>query len=130
MIEQIFHPFTKWEDNQFGMYKTTCFMDQHQMMSECYQLLSCPEWLWETMGFVTHHWRYSCEHFLSNLNRNRQAWLGQAACCFMHGAPEYITKMAWGMLTTEQQIAANKVADEIILDWEEKHQKGYFQWQN
>lgn len=128
MIIQIFHPYTKWECNQFGMYKTTCFMDEHNLIKECMELLSCPSFLEESMFMVTHNWYYSCEHFLTNKNRNRQAYLGQASCCLIHGAPEYITKQAWSLLSQDQQIEANKIADEVIKDYELKHQRGYFKW--
>lgn len=126
---QIFHPYTKWECHENGMYKRTCFMDEHQMVNECFTLLACPEWLYESMSMVTHNWFYSCEHFLSNELRNRQAYLGQAACCLLHGAPEYITKMAWSILTEQQRVDANKVADEVLEVWIEKHNRGFFKWE-
>lgn len=128
MIERVFHPFNKWEDYRWGMYDKTCFMDDEQMVNECIVLLSCPEWLYEAMSFVSHNWIYSAEHNLSNVNRNRQAWLGQAACNMTHGAPEYLTKIAWNSLTSTQQAAANAVADEVIQVWEEKHKRGYWSW--
>jgi hypothetical protein len=126
---QIFHPYTKWECHENGLYKTTCFMDDHSMIQECYQLLSCPEWLYESMSMVTHSWFYSCEHFLSNELRNRQAYLGQAACCLIHGAPEYITKQAWSLLDPKQQSEANKIADDVLDVWIEKHNRGFFKWE-
>ena len=111
MIQRIFHPFEKWEDYLWGMYEKTCYMDETRLTHECAQLLSCPPWLYETMIFVSQNWFYSAEHSLTNLNRNRQAWLGQAACNMAHGAPEYITKLAWNnLLTANQQNAANQVA--------------------
>lgn len=125
-MERIFHPYNLWEDYEFGMYKTTAFMDQHQLAVECKNLLECKEWLWESMTFVSHNWHYAAEQNLTNLSRNRQAWLGQAACCFSHGAPEYVTKIAWNLLTAEKQAEANSVADEVIADWEDKHRSGYF----
>jgi hypothetical protein len=126
MIERVYHPYIKWEDHEFGMYKKECFMDEQRMIKDCELLLRCPEWLWESMQFCSHQWKYSAEHNLTNVNRNRQAWLGQAACCFAHGAPEYLTKLAWNNLTQEQQKKANDVADEVIKDWEEKYSSGYF----
>lgn len=129
MIEQIFHSYEKWECYENGMYKSVCFMDEHEMIKDCMSLLSCPEWLYESMSMTTHSWFYSCEHFLSNKARNRQAYLGQAACCLIHGAPEYITKKAWGILSPYEQQKANEVADEVLKVWEEKHRKGYFKWE-
>ena len=130
-IARVYHPYDQWEDYQWGMYDMVCHLDPEVLIFECEAMLGCPEWLWETMVFVSHNWGRAAEHNLTNVHRNRQAWLGQAACCMMHGAPEYITKLAWGRLSEEKREAANKVADEVIADWEEKYRMGtYFQWQN
>lgn len=51
-MERIYHNFKTWEDHQFGMYETTCFMDQQTLVSECESLLKCPPWLQECMVFV------------------------------------------------------------------------------
>lgn len=130
MIERVFHPFHLWEDYKMGMYEKTCFMDDESMVRACEATLSCPELLWECMQFVSHNWGHAAEHNLTNLNRNRQAWLGQAACCFIDGAPEYLVKRAWNNLSAEKQRAANAVADEVIKEWEWKYEQGYFEWQN
>lgn len=37
----------------------------------------------------------------------------------MHGAPEYVTKIAWGLLSPEEQKAANEVADYVIKIFED-----------
>lgn len=130
MIERVYHPYTKWEDFQQGMYEMVCFIDEQRMIHDCEQTLKCPEWLLECMLFVSHNWQYAAENHLTNLHRNRQAWLGQAACCFIHGAPEYITKKAWGNLTDKQQKTANDVADQVIKDWQSKYLARRFEWQN
>lgn len=129
MIERVYHPYDLWEDYQQGMYEMTCFMDEQKLIADCEQTLKCPEWLMECMLFVSHNWSFAAEHHLTNTHRNRQAWLGQSACCWIHGAPEYTTKKAWNNLTEHQKTKANAVADEVIQNWEEKYIKGYFQWQ-
>ncbi len=63
-------------------------------------------------------WPLSCEHFLSNKNINRKAWIGHAACCIEKIYPEYIVRTAWGLLTEEQRVKANNVADQAIITWE------------
>lgn len=126
MIERVYHSYDKWEDYKNGMYEKTCYMDDHSMIVACRETLACPELLWECMQFVSHQWIHASEHHLSNTNRNRQAWLGQAACCLMDGAPEYITKLAWHSLSDKQRERANQVADEVINEWEEKYKEGYF----
>jgi hypothetical protein len=122
-IERIYHQYDMWEDFMEGMYKKTCFMDEHQMAADCEAILSCPQWLEESMKFVAFNWVRAAEHNLTNMARNRQAWLGQAACCFALGAPEYLTKEAWGRLTEAQQKAANDVADYVIEMWEQRHKR-------
>jgi hypothetical protein len=129
MIERVYHHFETWEDFKWGMYDKTCFMDEQTMINDCMILLACPKWLWESMTFVSHNWGRAAEHNLTNSHRNRQAWLGQAACNMTHGAPEYLTKVAWNLLTKQKQDAANAVADDVINDWESKYKRGYFEWQ-
>lgn len=128
-IERVYHPFTIWEDYKYGMYESVCFMDAQVLIRECEMTLKCPEWLRESMQFVSHNWLYAAENNLTNTHRNRQAWLGQAACCFSHSAPEYITKLAWKNLSEIEQKRANDVADSVIQEWEEKFLSGYFKWQ-
>lgn len=96
-----------------GMYETTTYMDIEVLIQECVALLSCPEWLEEAMKFVAFSWHTSAKQHLTNTHRNRQA-----ACCFTHGAPEYVTKLAWNRLNKTQMLTANKIADEIIETFE------------
>lgn len=127
-MNRVFHRFEKWEDLKAGMYERTCFMDDTRMVQECFELLTCPEWLHEAMVMAAWSWTHSAEHNLTNPARNRQAWLGQAACCLMHGAPEYLTKQAWHLLSDKQQAEANAVADGVIETWSELQERGYFEW--
>jgi hypothetical protein len=122
-MERIYHPYNDWEDFREGMYKTTCFMDQMTMVQDCLSTLACPQWLEESMMFCVVNWQKSAEHNLTNTHRNRQAWLGQAACCFAHGAPEYVTKIAWNLLDEKQQKEANDVADRCIEYFEGRYGK-------
>ena len=76
----------------------------------------------EHMLRVTREWKYSCEHNLTALDQNRQAWIGHAACALAFMCPEDIVREAWGHLKEQQQIEANNVADIAIRDWEERCQ--------
>ena len=71
------------------------------------------------MKFVSLKWKYAAEQNLSNTSRNRQAWLGQAACCFNHGCSESLTKKAWHQLNISDQNKANEIADKVIHEWEQ-----------
>jgi hypothetical protein len=68
-------------------------------------------------------WPISANVNLSHTSRNRQAWIGQASCCFNHGANERSTKIAWRQLRIKQQIKANLTADKVIVQWERNYIK-------
>ena len=81
-------------------------------------LLANPEQFNEVALKVIKEWKHASEVNLSNIARNRQAWIGQASCCYAFKIPDYITKYGWRMLTIEQQTKANQVADSVIEKWE------------
>lgn len=66
---------------------------------------------------VVREWPISCEHNLTDTGQNRRAWVGHAACCLETGAPEYLTREAWGHLTQDQMDRANARADQAIRCW-------------
>src|SRR5208282_383009 len=120
-MRRIYHPYQIWEDYLAGMYELKSFDEDGVMKAK--RLLAEPRLLEKCMLFVAFNWPYSAEMNLSNLSRNRQAWLGQAACCHHCRVPEQVTKQAWRNLTDPQRVKANKVADKVILVWENEHAK-------
>ena len=119
-MKKVFYHYKKWEDHKHGMFRTTC-ENEEQKVQSCVDLLCNLPALNEYMRIVSTEWKYSSEINLSNRSRNRQAWLGQAACCKYCEAPEYVTKKAWKLLTDEQREKANFVADRIISEWESSY---------
>lgn len=75
------------------------------------------------MQQVIAEWPVSCEHNLTDLSLNRKAWVGHAATQMAINCPEYITRAAWGMLTEQQRIDANKQAQFAIEQWESGYQE-------
>ena len=116
-MKRIFHHYKYWEDNKAGLYRRSCD-NESQKIQKCVYLLSSHDSLMLYMEKAALEWKYSPDVFLSNVSRNRRAWLGQAACCLFCGAPEYITKIAWNRLTKIVQDGANGVADGVIYKWE------------
>jgi hypothetical protein len=121
-MKQIYHPYWNWEDYKAGLYQN--FEDNYdeqetyRLATKARDLLADSILFKDTALTVIAEWKIAAEVNLSNIARNRQAWIGQASCCYVFGIPEFITKYGWRMLTPEQQLAANKVADEVILQWE------------
>ncbi len=64
-------------------------------------------------------WPNSSMQNLSARCLNRMAWLGHAASYVDNGSVEYTTRLGWRMLDKDEQIAANKAANEIIEEWEQ-----------
>jgi hypothetical protein len=123
-MKRIYHPYWKWEDHKAGLYNMLDPYTEQQtekLSNDAKELLSNPELFRNVALTVIRDWPRSAEVNLSNPSRNRQAWIGQASCCYALKIPEYITKFGWRLMTLEQQAEANKVADEIINIWEVRH---------
>jgi len=99
------------------MYEDSSPSDE-ELISNAVQLLSNSDLLYLQMSRAVREWCNSGEMNMSNRSRNRQAWLGQAACSIAYGVPENLTKIAWRSLTPEVRSRANAVADMVISEWE------------
>lgn len=118
-VKQQYYHFEEWEDFKNGMYATTC-LKTDKCLKKAVLLLSNPYLCEKYMQKAVSIWQKSALHNLSNYSRNRRAWLGQAACCFFSGTPEYLTKQAWWLLTDKQRDKANHIADQVIRKWEKE----------
>jgi hypothetical protein len=122
---RIYHPYWKWEDYQNGLYANVedAFTEEDTefLSNLAKELLTDPEAFFFVASKVISEWRFASEENLTNDSRNKQAWIGQASCCYVLGVPEFITKYGWRLMTPEQQDEANRVADTVIRIWERKH---------
>lgn len=121
-MKRIWHHYETWEDWRAGLYREV--RDQWtaaDLAAAAARLLADPPRLESAMRYVAFHWPHAAEHNLTNPSRNKQAWLGQAACCHAVGAPEVLTKAAWWTLGADQRNAANMVADRVLAEWREAY---------
>jgi len=115
--DRIFHKWDLWECYKAGFYASS--MDG---MDKETALLAYRDFLADTAGFadVLEHviveWKYSCEHYLTNIAMNRIAWLGQASACYALGLPA-VFRSGFSLLEQSQQEAANAVALEYLNKW-------------
>lgn len=107
-----------WEDYQAGMYRPTCPGDELALQAQSAGLLSEPADFERIGREMVAAWPIAARQALTHVASNRRAWVGQAACCYAHGAPDYITKRAWWELAPDVQDAANETADQVIRWWE------------
>lgn len=114
-----FAPYQEWEDYLAGMF-TDRVEDAHVVGAR--RLLSCPHGCGSAMRRVIAAWPVAAAVNLSNAGCNRRAWIGQAACCLAVGASASATKRAWWQMSDQQRTAANMIAEEVILLWEQTSQ--------
>lgn len=112
-------PYWLWEDYRAGMYRNPNSLLEE--MAAAKDLLADPVRLEPAMRAVVEAWPGSAEHQLTNMEQNRRAWVGQAACLHAVGAAALATRAAWPQLTDVERAAANSCADRVIRQWEEDH---------
>lgn len=121
MIKQIWHPYWKWEEIEYNMWGTV--ENRERYLDSAIRFTGDYRTYGYWMRRVTREWKYSCEHNLSNLAQNRQAWIGHAAVALAFKCPEDIVREAWWKLTEKQRTLANKEADRAIRIWENNYAK-------
>jgi len=120
-MKQIFHRYEVCEDYLAGLYRLPGPMDCELHVSIARMILTRQSIFYNAAIAMVEQWPIAAENNLSNLHRNRQAWIGQATCCFVQGVAEHETKAAWNLMSPQQQLEANNTADEVIKEWEKAH---------
>lgn len=121
-MKQIYHHYTLWEDFKNGMYNEDK-KGRKERVKQAVILLSSPDICYQQMKRVINEWRFACEQVLSDKSINHQAFLGQAACSIWRNIHEDETREAWGLLTNEQRIKANGIADKVDSEWQQAHEE-------
>lgn len=121
--DRILHTYDKWECYPAGFYENKAEGLTKEQCEEVYKnlLQDIPEFE-KALERVTTEWVKSCEHYLTNENMNRIAWLGQASLCIACGIPS-VFRGGFTLLTPEEQLAANKAALKYLNKWLSKYNK-------
>ena len=116
MKKQYFIKYTEWEDYKNGFYSTTVptYLSEEELIQKSINLLSNATKFNDKCRMVLLRWINSAKVNLTNPETNHKAWLGQAACCYGHLAPNYITRLAWVQLDPKTQKIANRIAKKNI----------------
>lgn len=120
-MERIYHPFNLWEDYKAGFYDNCSGSKKTEYKKECLELFNNLELLKEQMLRVINEWKYSCEHNLTNPSMNKIAYIGQGAACIYKGIPNTITMECWSLLSKDIQNEADKIAEVVLNEWENKY---------
>lgn len=120
-FDRVYHDCKYWEEipaNMWGEVVDAKFsLDQAIVFTGDHSLYG------SYMDRVIEEWPISCENALTDYNLNRRAWLGHAAVALALNIPEDITRKAWGVLTDEQRLLANREAERAIQQWEKSYAK-------
>lgn len=114
-MKRVYHPYELWEEMRFNMWGTTD--DRRAALNKAIAFTADHKLYGSYMLRVVNEWPISCENALTDSNINQRAWVGHAACALALNIPEDITRKAWGALTNEQRLLANKEADRAINVW-------------
>ena len=115
---RIWYPFWEWED--IGMWRDVSAEEQRRLLKVAVEFTGNAEAYGKAMLRVLEEFPIACEHNLTSQATNHQAWIGHAASYLAHELPEYVTRLAWGMLTQQQRDEANAMADRAINEWNER----------
>jgi len=123
-MKRIYHTWDKWECYPAGFYddrpQARKDAKKPELEAEYAAFLADSEKFRAALSGVLSSWRNSCEHYLSNENMNRVAWLGQAAACFAIGVPSAY-RGGFHLLSEDQQRMADSVALEALNIWLARH---------
>lgn len=113
------HPWYKWECYKDGFYEITTRFTRDEA-EKIYQ-----DYFKDTNKFkrdikkVMSLWKFSCEHFLTNPNINRVAWLGQACVFVATGVtPNY--KYSYNKLSKKIRDECDEIAKKEIQKFQKK----------
>ena len=114
-LPQVWHPYWAWEEVAHGMWSDVA--DRQSMLRQALAFTGDHVQYGHYMQRVIVEFPTGCENALTNPSLNHRAWIGHAACALAINCPEDITREAWGRLTDEQRLLANKQAERAICAW-------------
>lgn len=108
-------PYQEWETYHHGLYATPAVTAA--LVTASAALLADAHTFHTICRDTVTNWPRATLHSLTDLGSNRRAWLGQAACCYAHGAPDVATCRAWWTLGAQSRSNANAAAQHVIAEW-------------
>lgn len=115
-MNRIYHTWDKWECYPAGFYETGIDgLSKEEAEAKYANFLSSDDFR-KALDRVLAEWKNSCEHYLSNENMNRIAWLGQASACIWLGLPSCY-RGGFNLLPKEEQEKADSIALEYLNKW-------------
>ena len=125
MKVRITHPWYKWECYKDGFYEINTKIPREDA-EKIYMNYFYAKKFKRDIKKLIKLWSHSCEHFLTNPNMNRVAWLGQACVFITTGVtPNY--KYSYNQLPLDIRAYNNKIAKDAINEFQKKQDKRLYQ---
>lgn len=121
MISRVYHPVNLWEEVNHNMWGDV--INEKQALALAIKFTSDHKLYGQHMLRVVSEWPVSAENALTDPYLNKKAWVGHAAVALALNIPEDITRKAWGFLTDEQRLLANREAERAIQQWQLRYTK-------
>lgn len=118
-MQRIWVPVDRWEEIPHNMWGTVS--NRRRCIERAVMFTGNHRLYGRYMMRVITEWPCSCLNAMTDASLNRRAWIGHAACALAIQCPEDITRQAWGMLSHEQRVLANRQADRAIQAWEVRY---------
>lgn len=121
-MKRIYHTWNKWECYRAGFYelKPPKGMTAEEARHAYASFLSNLPLFEKFIKRVFKLWPNSCEHYLTNENMNRIAWIGNSAMCLYSGVPRGY-RSGFHLLSKRDQVAADNMALKWLNLWLKKH---------
>ena len=118
---RVYHQWQQWEEIKHNMWGQVS--DRQKHLDQAIQFTGNHKKYGAYMMRVVTEWPISCENALTDERLSKRAWVGHAACALALGCPEDIVRQAWGYLTDEQRLLANREAERAIRHWRTNYAK-------
>lgn len=120
---RVYKPYWLWEDWLNGMWIRQSKINEEVMLKKASSFTGDHVEYGKAMREVVKSWPNTMLNSLTNVSINRRAFLGHCAVSYKIQCPEYITRMAWKLLTDDQRKLADLEATKTILQWEREHKE-------
>jgi hypothetical protein len=122
-MKQHYSKYDIWEDYGNGMYDSVSQDEEKRLTDLAIFTLSNTDEFSKACKLVSVEWPESYLVNMTNRSCNRRAWLGQASCSIIHGCNDISVRKAWAMISDQQRIEANQIADKIISSYEYNYER-------
>jgi len=117
IMSKVWYPYWSWETYRHGFYEgASKVFSQKEAESLRMEFFKKTGLFRKTALKLFKEWPVATEHFLTDEQINRVAWLGQACSCYHDGLSDKYS-YAYNLLEKEVRKENNKIAKDLIDEW-------------